>query len=259
VLQYLRIAALPITFSVALLFVLIASHPVHSQDSRFREPGSQRREVEGNPQRERNGDNDDSSDTEEAAVLIREMIRQVCTGYAKYDVKFDASLLNALTPLTHYALNIARGDNAKAVEDLCNSRETSNPEHQVCLELAMRHAVATGRFDVAIKLADHIHSSITILEAINRIPRAEAGEAVCAEIDRHTAAMSGGWRPRDDAQSREVFRRVNRALWVQNCAYDLLPADLSEQKDEKPEQVPALLAGQAFELWLGAMSVRAEE
>src|SRR6266542_2935619 len=83
-------------FSLALLFVLIASRPAHSQGSRFREPGSQRREVEGNPQRETNGDNDDSShDAEEAEQDAQyDRIREeVSAAFGRHDYREALRLL----------------------------------------------------------------------------------------------------------------------------------------------------------------------
>lgn len=164
-------------------------------------------------------------------------------------------------PEAYFALTIAKGDASGALKYLERTDGTADEKYQARIWRALCFAVATGRSQLAFDLSKKSPLDLNTMKALNRLAaNPGAGEAVRERVRRYTAPLSGGWRPTDADHARKVGLYLKHANWLKNeNEYGLLPADAETVAQEKPEQLPANLAGHAVALWMGAMAARLED
>ena len=198
----------------------------------------------------------------DAEATIMEMVR------LSYHDLFLASGINIpeenwpnAFPEAYFALAIAKGDSRAALKYLEGTNGPADEKYQARIWRALRFAVATGRSQLAFDLSKKSPLDLNTIKALNRLAaNPGAGEPVKERVRRFTAPLSGGWRPSDAEHARKVGLYLKHANWLKNeNEYGLLSADAETVAQEKPEQLPANLAGHAVVLWMGAMAARLED
>ncbi len=212
----------------------------------------------------------------DAVALIEGLIRNVEYNY--FDGTLHGDVLERAIPLPHFARWVAAGqpDRAlKVLDDLIAASGYGSPgpgvdrttqgKRAYCkesLERALRFAVATGRTDLALKLADRLSRNSTLrLVSLNRIALASGSDIrIRARVDAYIDAACGGWRPRDAAQAWDTWRRIRYADQVdedEGYVYGTRAMEESAKlATDKPETVPGNLALRATLLWIGSMGAR---
>lgn len=183
-----------------------------------------------------------------------------------------------LLPLTYFALCAAADEPDKALAVLDRLNEIADGwvaqdakitaeyrnKYKVCLQFALRFAVATGRTDLAFSAADRLPKESELkLVALNRLALAPGADASVQErVDEYAVTVGGGWRPRDAAQAKEVLVRLRLARRYRDDDSFASLAEVLEKAaktaSEKPETLPADLAGYAVIRWIEALAARAE-
>lgn len=204
----------------------------------------------------------------QASAQIEEMVQWRFQPSFEGEYVSDKDSWPRITPLAYFALAVAKGDLSRALKYL----EFDSPEpadrkfrtdeyYQKSVRSALRFAVATGRSQLALDLAERVSSSREGLLALNRLAlNTGADKSVRDRVRRYAASVSGGWRPTDANHARKVWLYLDHAMWLNDeTQYGLLPADAEKTAKEKPEKLPADLATHAIVLWMGAMAARLEE
>lgn len=214
---------------------------------------------------------------EEAVRLIDNMISEILSRKGSGDnyTAKHKEIWPALAPLTYFARWAAAGQPDRALEVLDHVNEMANrsstdpsskagyeKDYKSYLEYAFRFAVATGRTDLAFKLADRLPKNSELkLASLNRLALAPGADAsVRTRVDNYAASVCAGWRPRDAAQAREVWLRLRLARrFGDDSSYNSLSEYMEEAMkiaQEKPETLPGDIAAHALLLWIGAMTAQ---
>jgi hypothetical protein len=204
----------------------------------------------------------------QATALIEEIIQWRFQPGFEGEYVSDKDSWPRVSPLAYFALAVAKGDASRALKYL----EFDSPEpadrkfrtdeyYQKSVRSALRFAVATGRSQLALDLAERVSSSREGLLALNRLalnPGADA--SVRDRVKRYAESVSGGWRPTDANHARKVWLHLDHATWLNDeKQYGHLPEDAEKIAQERPEKLPADLASHAVVLWMGAMAGRLED
>jgi len=182
-------------------------------------------------------------------------------------------------PLAYFARWVAAGQPDRALKVLDDiiiattpkyrdpdpELDRSLPGYQLCktsLEYALRFAVATGRTDLAFKLADRLSFDSQLkLVSMNRLVLAPGADAyVRKRVDAYAGEACGGWHPRDAAQAWEVWRRLRYAIIGYGAlvrgSQSVYMEEAAITAGNKPETLPQDLAERALRYWIGAMAAR---
>jgi hypothetical protein len=204
----------------------------------------------------------------QATALIEEIIQWRFQPGFEGEYVSDKDSWPRVSPLAYFALAVAKGDASRALKYLeFDSPETADRKfrtdeyYQKSVRSALRFAVATGRSQLALDLAERVSSSREGLLALNRLalnPGADA--SVRDRVKRYAESVSGGWRPTDANHARKVWLHLDHATWLNDeKQYGHLPEDAEKIAQERPEKLPADLASHAVVLWMGAMAGRLED
>lgn len=197
---------------------------------------------------------------EDAEAMIMEIVRWEHQPHYEGTYVSLESTWSLLNPEAYFALAIAKGDSMGALKYL-EVGDQSSKEYQDRVYRALRFAVATGRSQLAFDLSEKSNSSLSALGVLNRLAaNPGTSESDRERVNRYAASMSGGWRPIDPNHARKVSLHFEHARWLAGeKQYGTLPADAEKTAKEKPEKLPAELAGHAIVLWMGAMAARLED
>jgi len=204
----------------------------------------------------------------EAAALIEQMIQWRFQPEDKGGSTVDKDGWPRIAPLAFFALAISRGDSTRALDYLefgspapADKNYRTDEYYQDSVRRALRFAVATERSQLAFDLAERVAPGREALLALNRLALKPGADAMVHEqVDRRAASACGGWRPSDAEHARRAWLHLDHAMWLNDeSQYGPLPADAEKMAREKPEQLPAHLAGHATVLWNGAAAARLED
>lgn len=204
----------------------------------------------------------------QATALIEEMIQWRFQPGFEGEYVTDKENWPRVAPLAYFALAVAKGDAPRALKYLeFDSQEPvdrkfrTDEYYQKSVRSALRFAVATGRSQLALDLAERVSSSREGLLALNRLalnPGADA--SVRKRVGGYASVVSGGWRPTDANHARKVWLLLDHAMWLNSESdYGPLPVDAEKVAKEKPERLPAELAAHATVIWMGAAAARLED
>jgi hypothetical protein len=204
----------------------------------------------------------------QATALIEEMIAWRFQPGFEGEYVSDKESWPLVTPLAYFALAVAKGDASRALKYLgfdypepADRKFRTDEYYQKGVRSALRFAVATGRSQLALDLAERVSSSREGLLALNRLALNPGADASVRERVRgYAAAVSGGWRPTDANHARKVWLHLDHAMWLNDeNGYGPLPMDAEKVANEKPERLPADLAAHATVVWMGAAAARLED
>lgn len=198
----------------------------------------------------------------DAEAMIMEMIRSRYNEiFTSTEIKLPEENWHRNFPEAYFAMAIAKGDSVSALKYLANDDAPSNADYQTRAWRALRFAVATGRSQLALDIAEKLPHDWNTLFELNRLAaHPGASDALRERARRFAVTMSGGWRPVDADHARKVGLHLKHAIYLNDEKnYGPLPADAEKTAQEKPEKLPADLAAHAVVLWMGAMAARLED
>jgi tetratricopeptide (TPR) repeat protein len=160
-----------------------------------------------------------------------------------------------------FALAVAKGDSKGALKYLEGTDAPSSKEYQDRVWRALRFAVATGRSQLALDIAEKLPHDWDTLFELNRLAaHPGASESLRERVRRYAVTMSGGWRPVDADHAKKVWLHLKHAIVLKDeKQYGIMAGDAEKTAKERPEQLPADLASHAVALWMGAMAARLED
>jgi hypothetical protein len=198
----------------------------------------------------------------DAEATIMAMLKSWANGiYTGTEIKLPEERWHKNFPEAYFAMAIAKGDSVTALKYLANDDVPSKTEYQTRAWRALRFAIATGRSQLALDIAERLPHDWDTLFQLNRLAaHPGAGESLRERVRRYAVTMSGGWRPVDAEHARKVWLHLKHAIYLNDeKQYGLFPDDIEKMAKEKPEQLPANLASHAVVLWMGAMAARLED
>jgi hypothetical protein len=199
----------------------------------------------------------------DAEATIMDMVRSSINGISINTT--GANLAEANWPYwfpeTYFALAIAKGDSKGALKYLEGTDAPSSKEYQDRVWRALRFAVATGRSQLALDIAEKLPHDWDTLFELNRLAaHPGASESLRERVRRYAVTMSGGWRPVDADHAKKVWLHLKHAIVLKDeKQYGIMAGDAEKTAKERPEQLPADLASHAVALWMGAMAARLED
>lgn len=201
----------------------------------------------------------------EAIAIIEKLVRWRHAPSTPGDSGVAEFSWPVLSPLSYFALSVLKGDPDQALRYLrigIPGLDTAeNPYWQEPIVRALRFAVATNRPNLALQLAAHVARSRDALLALNRLALNHPGDIALRErVNEFSDAISGGWRPKDADQARQVWRWIDHGPSLDDeQQYTPLPEDLDDVAKKSPEKLPAHLAGHAAVLWMAVLAVQAPD
>jgi hypothetical protein len=164
-------------------------------------------------------------------------------------------------PQAYFAMAAVKGDFKGALKYLEREEDPSGKEYQLRMWHALRFAIATGRSQLALDIAEKLPHDWDTLFQLNRLAaHPGAGESLRERVRRYAVTMSGGWQPIDAEHARKVWLHLKHAIKLNDeKQYGIMLYGAEKTAKEKPEKLPADLAAHAVVLWIGAMAARLDD
>jgi tetratricopeptide (TPR) repeat protein len=164
-------------------------------------------------------------------------------------------------PQAYFAMAAVKGDSKGALKYLEREEDPSGKEYQLRMWHALRFAIATGRSQLALDIAEKLPHDWNTLFELNRLAAFPgASKALRERVRRYAVTMSGGWQPIDAEHARKVWLHLKHAISLNDeKQYGIMLYGAEITAKEKPEKLPAELTSHAVVLWMGAMAARLED
>lgn len=198
----------------------------------------------------------------DAEATIMEMIRsRLHELVASTGADLPESTWPRMFPEAYFAMAVVRGDSAKAIKILERDDAPSSEKDQTRIRRGLRFAIATGRSQLAVELAEKLPREFDTFVLLNRLAaNPAAGELVRERVGRYGAALSGGWRPSDAAHAQRAWRYIKHAHQINDeKQYGVISESAEKIAKDQPEKLPTELAGHAVVLWMGALAARLDD